>query len=392
MSMRNTLKVVALGSALTGALACASLTGGCGGSDRPVSDRDGGIVVADSGVVVPDAGSNNNPDATPAGEDASTNPPPDAGSPPDDAGARPDTGVWRPLSADSPWNTPIGSSPAIDPDSAAMIEHFATSSDQWPWIDVAIAQYSVPVYFVDSTTTPMVNVNVTRVAGEGFHDDPRAPIPAGAMAAGGTDQHLAIVDIARGLEWDFWQARNNGGAWSCGVCATMDLTSNGIRPYPQQGRPDWWRSHGSRACGFPLTAGLITVDEIRAGRIDHALVLGYPGIRSRYFTPPASTAQAAFPGISPNEGIPCGGRIQLDPSIDVNTLGLSNTGRIIARALQEYGAFIGDGNGSISLYADASPTARAAWDGGLLRTPELRSLNLRAFRVLQLGQLYNDGN
>ncbi len=158
------------------------------------------------------------------------------------------------------------------------------------------------------------------------------------------------------------------------------------------GCPDWWRSHGSRACGFPLTAGLITVDEIRAGRIEHALVLGYPGIRSRYFTPPASTAQAAFPGISPTEGIPCGGRIQLDPSIDVNTLGLSNTGRIIARALQEYGAFIGDGNGSISLYADASPTARSAWDAGLLRTPELRSLSLRSFRVLQLGQLYNDGN
>ncbi|MCK6549744.1 hypothetical protein L6R52_28160, partial [Myxococcota bacterium] len=307
-----------------------------------------------------------------------------------DAG-QPDTGVWRPFAANSPWNTPIGPSPAIDPDSPHQIDRLATSS-QWSWLSIAIDQYSVPVYFIDAATTPLVPVTVTRLAGEGFRTSPSAPIPAGAAPAAGTDAHLALVDRATGQEWDFWQAANGAG-WTCGVCATADTLGSGVRPYPQQGRMDWWRSHGARACGFPLTAGLITVEEIQAGRIDHALVIGYPGIRSRYFTPPASTAQATAGPLIPTDGIPCGGRIQLDPSIDVTTLGLSPAGVVIARALQEYGAYVGDGNGSVALYADASPAARAVWSSGVLRSNDLRTLiNLRSFRLLQLGQLYDDGN
>src|ERR1043166_5626447 len=60
------------------------------------------------------------------------------------------------------------------------------------------------------------------------------------------------------------------------------------RPYPQSMFPNWWESHGARSCGYPLTAGLITVEEMQAGRIEHALVFAYPGLRSRYFQPPAS--------------------------------------------------------------------------------------------------------
>lgn len=318
----------------------------------------------------------------------------DAGLPIDagpDAGL-PDTGVWRPFTANSPWNTPIGPSPVVDPDDANQIDRLATVS-QWPWLSIAIEQYSVPLIFVDSTTTPFVPVTVTRLAGEGFRTNSTAPIPAGTMPASGTDGNIALVDRATGQEWDFWQAANGANGWTCSTCAMADVFGTGVRPYPQQGRPDWWRSHGARACGFPLTAGLITVEEIQAGRIDHVLVIGYPGIKSRYFTPPASTAQATFGPLSSTNGIPCGGRIQLDPTIDVTTLGLTPAGVVIARALQEYGAFVGDYNGSVALYADASPSARAAWSTGLLRTNDLRNLiDLRAFRLLQVGQLYDDGN
>jgi hypothetical protein len=157
--------------------------------------------------------------------------------------------------------------------------------------------------------------------------------------------------------------------------------------------PNWWDAHGARACGFPLTAGLITVDELRAGRIEHALVFGYPGIRSRYFKYPASTAQATFPRVSPDFGIPCGARIQLDPSLDLDALGLTGSARVIARALQEYGAYVGDGNGSISLYADSSPEALDAWHSGLLCPTDVQNrFDLHALRVLEIGPLYNDRN
>jgi hypothetical protein len=303
------------------------------------------------------------------------------------------TGVWRPFAPDSPWNTPISPNPVIDPNSADLVERLATSSAQWPWLDIAIAQYSVPIYWADNTT-PLSPVTVTRVAGEGFHDDPNVPIPAGAMPAGGTDRHLAIIHRVTGMEWDFWHAQLDNGTWRCDVCAAIDTAGSGVRPHPQQQLGNqWYLAHGSRACGFPLSAGLIMVEEIQAGRIEHALVIGYPGIRPSFFKPPASTAQAQFGSLDRNVGIPCGGRIQLDPSIDIETLGLSSSGKIIARALQEYGAYVGDYNGSISLYADSSPDAITAWSGGLLRTAEVRNqIALRSFRVLEIGQLFNDGN
>jgi hypothetical protein len=322
-----------------------------------------------------------------AGRDATS--PVDAGRADSGGGGAP---PWRPFAGDSPWNTPIEENPAIDPNSDALIEALATSSPQWPWLGIAMPQYSIPVYWVDSSAA-LVDVTVNRLAGEGFRDDPRAPIPPGAMPAAGTDRHMAIVDRAANREWDFWHASFDGANWSCDVCAAIDLSGSGVRPYPQRGSPTWWRSHGSRACGFALTAGLILVEEMQAGAIEHALVLNYPGIRSRWFKPPASTAQATFPAVSPDFGIPCGGRVQLDPAIDVEALSVSESGKIVLRALQKYGAYIGDFGGSITLCAESSPDALAVWQSGLLSVDELRDeFDLRDLRVLELGPLIDDGN
>jgi hypothetical protein len=151
--------------------------------------------------------------------------------------------------------------------------------------------------------------------------------------------------------------------------------------------------HGARACGFPLSAGLITVDEMRQGSIEHALAIAYPHIRSRYYTPPASTAQPTTDQALGTRGVPCGGHLQLDPSLNLDTLGLSASGKIVARALQKYGAFVGDFSGAMSLYAEASPSAIAAWNAGLLTTYEIKDqIDLNKFRVLQIGALFDNGN
>src|SRR6185436_19221783 len=84
--------------------------------------------------------------------------------------------------------------------------------------------------------------------------------------------------------------------------------------------------------------------------------------------------------------------IQLDPSVDVNGLALSASGKIIARALQQYGAYVGDFSGAVSLYADASPDAQSAWNGGLLKNGEVGALDLKKLRVLTIGALFEDTN
>jgi hypothetical protein len=311
------------------------------------------------------------------------------------------SGVWRPFSDQSPWNTPIATDAGVDPDSAALIADFSTISGQTTiWIN--IQQYSVPVYWVDSTTTPLVSVMATDIGGTGFRGGAAsdsvapgsgmAPIPAGAMAAQGTDRHMSIVDRVAGTEWGLWNAApaQTGAGWSAGVAATQDLAGDGVRP-PERSSP-WWAGHGPRACGFGVIAGLITADEIRAGAIEHALVIAYPHIRSRYYTPPASSAQGTTSEAIATRGILCGGRIQLDPALDVTTLGLGPAGVAIARALQKYGAFVGDFSGAVSLYADASPDAQAYWSGGALDNGSAQPIPLDRFRVLTIGTTYDNMN
>jgi hypothetical protein len=86
-----------------------------------------------------------------------------------------------------------------------------------------------------------------------------------------------------------------------------------------------------------------------------------------------------------------GGRIQLDPQWDIENSGLSASGKIIARALQEYGAFCGDYAGGNVLYAENSPEALRAW-AEMLRSEELEAIFTPAmirthFRVLDMGNV-----
>ncbi len=305
------------------------------------------------------------------------------------------TGAWRPFDDTSPWNTPIGPNPAIDPNSSTLVADLAASAPaSTPNLYINIQQYSIPVFWADAST-PKRNVTVTVVAGQGFGNGGQGsalvPIPPGAAPAAGTDKHLCIIDKQTHTEWGMWDASSSGNGFTASVAATADLSGSGVRP-PKANNPTWWTSPGARACGFPLSAGLITVEEMKKGKIEHALIVAYPHMRSHWYRPPASTAQGTTGLALPTRGVPCGGQIQLDPSLDVNALPLSASGKIIARALQEYGAYVGDFSGAITLYADASPDALAAWNAGLLKNDELGAIDLKRLRVLSIGTMFEDDN
>ncbi|MEJ2618012.1 MAG: hypothetical protein P8Z35_23855 [Ignavibacteriaceae bacterium] len=235
--------------------------------------------------------------------------------------------VWRPFNSSSIWNTKISANAKTDPQSQKLIDSLAIGG-----FYINIHDWSIPVYFVDSDTIPKVNVINSRpgIYGKGFKE-------------------------------------------------------------PNHEQKNEFDAHRSRAGGFPLIAGLIRPDEIKAGKIEHALVFAYQRGRSEFFIPPASTAQATVHEMNNKIGIPMGGRIQLDPSINVDTLKLNRAGKIIAKALQEYGAFDGDYAGATVLYADNSPSALKQWKGILNKedllevfTPEFIR---KHFRVINMGNL-----
>lgn len=304
-----------------------------------------------------------------------------------------DTVAWRPFSADSPWNQPIPTGAAPDRESRSLIDDLA-SRGAW---QVNIKDWSIPVYFVDADATRRHNVGDLRpgVYGAGFEFPRRIPIPAGAVASPpvgeDSDNHLSVIDRKKGLEWGLWAARQDAtGRWFTGLGAVTDLNGTGVA-LPWYENPRELDSHRARAGGFPLVAGLIMLDEIKAGRIEHALAFAYDHCRTGLFVPPASTAQSATQDAVGTRGIPMGGRIQLDPAWDVEHSGLSRSGKIIARALQEYGAYCSDYAGANVLYAENSPAAVQAW-AGVLHIDELAPLFTpefirRHFRVLDMGNL-----
>lgn len=300
--------------------------------------------------------------------------------------------TWRPFSNNSPWNQKITADAQTDPQSKQLIDSLSLGG-----LYINIKDWSVPSYFIDSDTVPKVNVINSRpgVYGKGFAEPNRIPVlpwfiaspPVGEFS----DNHLCIIDTNKMIEWDMWAARKNKDSiWTTGLGSVTDLRSTGVEiPWFEQERE--FDSHRSRAGGFPLIAGLIRPDEIKAGKIEHALVFAYQRGKSEFFIPPASTAQATFMEMNNRYGIPMGGRIQLDPSINVDTLKLSEPCKIIARALQEYGAFNGDYAGAFVIYLDNSPSALKYWKGVINNEDLLKVFNpdfiQKHFRVIEMGNL-----
>jgi hypothetical protein len=282
--------------------------------------------------------------------------------------------TWRPFSDDSPWNVPIPPDPEIDPRSDAMVADLLESWSPVFWTN--IYTYTVPVWMADSSTPEHKVVCTDGYCGADFD---HVPIPDGAVPDPGSDAHMLILDLERQKSWDLWLAhRAADGSWTAGFGTTFDLDGDGVKAY------GWGSARGS---GFPLAAGLIYADEVKAGHIRHALVMAYDWPRNCLVYPPASTNC----GLSTDsDAIPIGARLQLDPSLNLDTLGLSPGAKVVARAMQEYGLYVGDNGWGLSLYAESfygKPTDEWA---GLLDENDLVEIPIDRLRVLKLGELRCD--
>ncbi len=281
--------------------------------------------------------------------------------------------TWRPFSDDSPWNVPIPPNPEIDPNSNAMIAHLQQSTSPVFWIN--IYTYTVPIWMANSSTP---EYKVTCTHGYCGPDFDHVPIPDGAVPDPGSDAHMLILDLGRHKSWDMWLAHQSpDGSWTAGFGTTFDLNGDGVKPYGQG---------SARGSGFPLAAGLIYADEVRAGHIRHALVMAYDWPRNCLVYPASTNC-----GLSsdPN-AIPIGARLQLDPSLDLDSLGLSPGAKVVARAMQEYGLYVGDNGYGLSLYAESfHGKPEDPWKE-LLQENDLVTLPINKLRVLKLGELRCD--
>jgi hypothetical protein len=175
------------------------------------------------------------------------------------------------------------------------------------------------------------------------------PIPPGVPIEGGRggdgDRHVIVVDRARCRLYELFSAYplDGGRRWRAGSGAIWSLRSNRMRPRG-------WTS--ADAAGLPILPGLARYDEVRRGRIDHALRITVPRTR-RAFVYPARH----FASDSTDPDLPAmGQRVRLRRGFDVSRF--PRQSRVVLRALKRYGAIVAD-NGS-AWYVSGAP--HQGWD------------------------------
>lgn len=207
--------------------------------------------------------------------------------------------------------------------------------------------------------------------------DGSARIPAGAEPNVGSDHHLVVLQ-PDGNELDLWLARRSGDAWSAGA-GSLESASGSAANCAGAGT-----CAGANAAYLALGAGIIRPEEIAQGRIDHALAIAVPNTRKAYVACPAGHGDGRHDGPG---ALPIGAHLQLDPAVDVARLPISRWQKVIALALQRYGAYVVDTAGSVALYAQ-SDLGRGfdAWAkaGVPADSPSLSDLPWSSMRVLAL--------
>ena len=292
-------------------------------------------------------------------------------------------------SSASTFNQAIPADPAIDANSAEYISLFANSGS----LVVQVGQYSAPVYVVDGDTPRMdvflecgdhweMGVNTLTNVPVPDYAEPAADTDGGAAPSGcgedaDQDNHMVLLDLENRCEIGFWQARWDGdqlkASWGNGI----SIDGPGVFP----------KGLSTRGSGFPFLGGVIWPDEMVNGEIQHRLAFSYPHTASGGPVAPATDSDGITDG---SDALPIGAILQLDPSLDLSSLGLTSYEMTIATALQEYGMILVDtgGGSGIGLYA-IDPVSVKGGDpyGSSFPADDfvaLSNIPLSSFRVLEL--------
>lgn len=289
----------------------------------------------------------------------------------------------QPFRSNSVWNLPIGQGATYaDTTDLATRDFLATTFNGatiTAWANWN--QYSHPITFA-ATTDPWATVT-------DYNDSGRNGayyVPATAAIADGSDKHMHVINPQRTYIDEAWATtRQSPTAYRVGRHHTIDLYGSGLGP-----------RNGVRAYGGSAVGGLIRAWETTAthpsytGKIQHALALAvdrrqlyYSGGSSGYDASGYGTAKGyVWPATEQDWGsesnykgrVPMGAYFAIPPSVDINAQGLTAEGKMVAQALQDFGAYVTDATvGAVTFYVE--PTAPSAFAANLRKdAAKLRSL------------------
>ncbi|MFP3907317.1 MAG: DUF4214 domain-containing protein [Acidimicrobiales bacterium] len=224
------------------------------------------------------------------------------------------------------------------------------------------APYGIPFAVVDPSF-PRVDVDFTYAS-----ESDRGPYPFGPSipVERGRDSHALVVDRDSCVLYELYAAEWNGGSPRAGSGAIWDLRSNELRP-------SGWTS--ADAAGLPILPGLLRLDEVRSGNIDHALRITASRTDRSFLWPARHQAGAASDPSLP----PMGAWFRMRSDVDIS--GFHPHTQVVLRALQTHGAVVAD-NGS-NWFVTGS--ADEGWDPQMIR--ELKTIPAGWFEAVDVSPL-----
>jgi hypothetical protein len=266
----------------------------------------------------------------------------------------------------SVWNQTLTASAPLDPASAAIVGKLAEEVTQeqgegkGPYINTT--SWSVPVYTV-LASQPTVRVTLEQASRAPSLQTAwnAVPLPPYAQPAAGGDKHLVVWQPSTNRLWEFWHLQNTVGGWQASWGGAIQNVSSSPGFYNAEAFPGatiWW---GASASSLPLAGGLVTLEDLAAGEINHALALAVPNTRANVYALPAQRTDGGMWALS---SIPEGAHLRLDPSLDLAALHLPRFTLLLAEAAQRYGIVVRDSSSEVTFYGqDPTPTGTNPYTG-----------------------------
>ena len=246
--------------------------------------------------------------------------------------------------ADNVWNTPITGLP-VDRHSREWMAHMAAGStylhpDYGPG-GGAKTPYGIP-WEITSPHPKLVKVQFGYASESDRGPYPfsaSTPIEGGQHASG--DRHAIMVDPATCKLYELFDAHYHPNNRStAGSGAIWSLNSNHLRPAS-------WTS--ADAAGLPILPGLVNYDEVKSGRINHAIRFTTQTTDRKFIWPARHEAGSVSSANYP----PMGARFRLKASFHLPASKCAQACQVVIRAMKTYGMILAD-NGSDWYFSGAT--------------------------------------
>ncbi len=208
---------------------------------------------------------------------------------------------YRPYDSTAWINRPLPVSPQIDPNSAAIVAQLNSHGSPEDKPAGALHDYDHPIYW-SKASDPVYTISG---CGGGGYSTVLNGIQIHALTSmlpgGGSDGHVAIMDQASNIEYDFWQATIDNNARTIGgtACGRLSIFGDGRVKGQTVNGPD---GDGANAAITGLYAGQIRGAEIAGGKIQHGVAVAVTCTNGTFVYPATGKALTCGNANEPADG------------------------------------------------------------------------------------------